>query len=67
VRVVSEGGLEPHPYGNSPRKLSGPTDTSVALANIPKGEYARGWTRGADRKTPWGAVQDRTATLTLAR
>jgi hypothetical protein len=44
--VVSEGGLEAHPYGNPPLKPSGSTDTSVALADIPKREYAGGEGRG---------------------
>jgi hypothetical protein len=32
--------LNPYPYGNSPLNLSGSTDTSVALADIPKRECA---------------------------
>jgi hypothetical protein len=42
MEVVSEGGLEPHLYGNSPLNQSGSTDTSVALADILKRECAGG-------------------------
>jgi hypothetical protein len=60
--AVSEGGLEPPPpSGTSPLKLSGSTDTSVALADIPKGS-AGGWSQGF-----WPLYRTRTGDLRLAR
>jgi hypothetical protein len=56
------GELEPHPYGNSPRNLSGPTDTSVALADILKRVCA-----GRLVARLLGAVRDSLCDLRLAK
>jgi hypothetical protein len=38
--------LNPTTCGDEPLKVSGSTDTSVALANIPQRQYSGGWARG---------------------
>jgi hypothetical protein len=54
----------PPPFKDEPFKLSGSTDTSVALADIPKREYAAAWP-GAESQDFW-ALETRDPRLVRA-